>query len=288
MNGFVPRALPFVFVVLWASGFVVARLVRPYAEPVSFVTLRFVIAAISMGLIALASRAPWPRDARTWRDSLIAGSMIQGAYVAGTFWAIKHGLPAAIAALVSGLQPLLTGMLATPLLGEPVSARRWIGIATGFSGALLVLAPNLFGAGAIPLAAIAMAFAGMVAITFGTIWQKHTGARVDLRSGATIQLVGGLLVITPVMLATEHAHVTLNRDVLTGLAWSVLVLNITAGLLFLALIRRGAVAGVASLFYLCPPVTALMAYLLFGDALAPIQFVGMGLAAVGVAVANRA
>jgi drug/metabolite transporter (DMT)-like permease len=287
MNRLALRSLPLVFVVLWASGFVVARLVRPYAEPVSFVTLRFTIAAVAMATIAIVGRARWPRDIKIWRDGLIAGSMIQGAYVAGTFWAVKHGLPAAIAALVSGLQPLLTGMLATPLLGEPVSLKRWVGIATGFSGALLVLAPDLFGAGAIPLAAIGMAFAGMVAITFGTIWQKHTGAGVDLRSGATIQLIGGLLAITPVMLLTEHAHVTLNRPVLTGLAWSVIVLNITAGLLFLALIRRGAVAGVASLFYLCPPVTALMAYMLFGDALAPIQFAGMGLAAIGVAVANR-
>ena len=281
------RLAPLVFVVLWASGFVVARLVRTYAEPESFVTVRFACSAGVLALIALASGASWPRTWSGWRDSLIAGALMQGLYVGCTFWAIKHGLSAAVASLVSGLQPLLTGALAGPLLDERVSPRRWRGIFVGLCGAVLVLVPNLRGAGAVAPAAILSCFAGMVAITLGTIWQKRIGGAIDLRSGATIQFLGGLAVVGPLALGTEHFAIANTRDVWLGLAWSVLVLSVTAALMLLTLIRQGAVARVTSLFYLVPPFTALMALGLFGEGLVPIQFVGMGVAAVGVAVANR-
>jgi drug/metabolite transporter (DMT)-like permease len=281
------RAAPLVFVVLWASGFVVARLIRPYAEPESFVVVRFACSVVVLGLIAGAAGAPWPRTWRGWRDSLIAGALMQGLYVGCVFWAIKHGLPAAVAALISGLQPLLTGALAGPLLGERVSPRRWLGIVVGFAGAIFVLEPNLRGTAAVPTSAVLSCFGGMVAITLGTIWQKRIGGVTDLRSGAAIQFVGGLAVVLPLALATEHFAFVNARDLWIGLAWSVLVLSVTAALMLLTLIRRGAVARVTSLFYLVPPFTALMAMALFGETLVPIQFLGMAVAAVGVAIANK-
>ena len=279
--------VPATFVLLWASGFVVARLVRPYAEPESFVALRFALSAVVLTLIALAGGASWPRDARSWRDGLIAGALMQGVYVGGVFWSIKHGLPAAVAALISGLQPLLTGALAGPLLGERVSQRRWLGIATGFCGALLVLEPNLRGAATVPLAAVLACTGAMIGITLGTLWQKRTGAETDLRSGAAVQFVGGLAVVLPLALATERHPFVLAPDFFIGLAWSVLVLSVAAALLLLRLIRGGALAKVTSLFYLVPPFTALMALALFGEALAPVQILGMAVAAAGVALANR-
>jgi drug/metabolite transporter (DMT)-like permease len=288
MRGFNGRLISFAFVMLWSSGFIVARLVRPYAEPLSFISLRFACAAALMALIAWAGNAPWPRTARGWFNNLVAGTLIGGVYISATFWAVKHGLPPAIAALLSGLQPLLTAALATPLLGERVGPQRWAGIVLGFAGALLVLAPNLSGVHtALPPSVIFVGLLAMLAITFGTIWQKRTGGAVDLRSGATIQLLGGLIVTLPFALAFEHGDVPLIAPVMAGLAWSVLVLNIAAGLLLLSLIKRGAVAAVTSLFYLSPPVTALMAFALFGESLAPIQFAGMALAAIGVAIASR-
>ncbi|WP_158811040.1 DMT family transporter [Beijerinckia sp. L45] len=281
------KFIPWLFVLLWASGFIVARLVRPYAEPESFVSLRFALSAVVLFVIATIGGAHWPRTARGWINGLIAGALMQGVYVGSVFWSVKNGLPPALAALISGLQPLLTGMLATPLLGERVGRTRWIGIAIGFAGAVLVIAPNLSGTTAVPPIAVAACTFGMVGITLGTIWQKRIGGLADLRSGASLQFVGGLLVTVPLMLATEHGHVGNNINVWAGLAWAVLGLSVVTTMLLLWLIKGGAVAKIASLFYLVPPVTALMAFVLFGEALAPIQFVGMAVAAAGVAIANR-
>ena len=281
------RLVPALFVVLWASGFVVARLVRPYAEPESFVALRFALSAAVLSGIAFAGGAHWPRTMRGWRDGLIAGALMQGVYVGGVFWAIKHGLPAAVAALISGLQPLLTGALAGPLLGERVTGHRWLGIAIGFAGALLVLEPSLKGTVAVPPGAVLACFVAMVGITLGTLWQKRFGLEADLRSAAAIQFIGGVAVVLPLALATERNPFVPTAEFLIGLAWSVLVLSVAAALLLLRLIRGGAVAKVTSLFYLVPPFTALMALALFGEVLVPVQIVGMAVAAAGVALANR-
>ena len=281
------RAAPVVFVVLWASGFVVARTVRTHAEPESFVTLRFVLSATILAGIAIAGRASWPRTARGWSASFVSGMMMQGLYVGGVFWAVRHGLSAAVAALISGLQPLMTGVLAGPLLGERVSRLRWLGILVGFLGALLVLAPNVAGAAAVSPFAVLACLGATVSLTLGTIWQKRIGANVDLRSGAAIQFLGGVAVTLPLALATEHGRIDHTIPLCVALAWGVLGLSVAAALLLLGLIRQGAVARVTSLFYLVPPITALMALVLFGEGLVPIQIVGMLVAAVGVAIANR-
>lgn len=280
-------AVPLLFVILWASGFVVARLVRSYAEPESFVTLRFLCSAAILAAIAFGSGAAWPRTARGVAGSIAAGALMQGAYVGGVFWAVKHGLPAADAALISGLQPLLTGVLAGPLLGEIVSLRRWLGIIIGFCGAILVLLPNLRGAHAVASAAVLACFGAMLAITLGTILQKRVGETVDLRSGAALQFVGGVVVTLPLAFATEHGTIANTPAVWIGLAWGVGVLSVTATLLLLTLLKAGAVARVTSLFYLVPPFTALMALALFGETLVPLQLVGMATAALGVGIANQ-
>ena len=275
---------------LWASGFVVARLVRPFVEPEGFVTLRFALSAGVLVAIAGIGRAPWPRTPGGWANSLIAGMLMQGVYVGGVFWSIKHGLAAAVAALISGTQPLLTGALAGPLLREHVGRRRWLGIAVGFGGAVLVLLPDLRGTAAVPLPAVAACVLGTAGITLGTIWQKRIGAATDLRSGAAIQLLGGLAVTLPAaLLFDDHTLAAMANTprVWIGLAWAVLVVSVCTTLLLLRLLREGAVARVTALFYLVPPVTAVMTLALFGDALVPVQVVGMAVAAIGVAVANR-
>jgi drug/metabolite transporter (DMT)-like permease len=281
------KGTPVVFVLLWASGFVVARLVRPYAEPESFLSLRFALSAIILATIAVLGGARWPRTHRAWGSNLVTGALMQGAYVGGVFWAVRHGVSAALAALISGLQPLLTGALAGPLLAERVSARRWLGILLGFSGAGLVIAPQLVDTKTLPAGALLVCFGAMVAITLGTIWQKRTGATIDLRAGAAIQFIGGLMVTVPLALVTEHQRIANNRDVWLGLGWGVVMLSVVTALLLLTLIRQGAVAKVTSLFYLVPPVTALMALALFGEGLVPLQILGMAVAAGGVLIANR-
>lgn len=279
--------VPATFVVLWSSGFVVARLVSPFATPESFVSLRFVLSAAILASLAGIGKARWPRSGRVWGECLAAGALMQGIYVGGIFWAVRHGLPAALAALISGLQPLLTGVLAGPLLGERVGPRRWFGIAVGFIGVALVLAPKLHGTGAIAPAAVMAGLIAMIGITLGTIWQKRIGASLDLRSAAAIQFLGGLAVTLPPALLLERDRFTPNAHLFFGLGWSVLVLSVGTALLLLHLIKGGAVARVTSLFYLVPPLTAAFAALLFADRLLPLQMVGMGVAAAGVAFARR-
>jgi drug/metabolite transporter (DMT)-like permease len=278
---------PPAFVAIWATGFIVARLVAPHADPLHFLVLRYALAASVLALLAAATGAPWPRTRTSWRDGLVAGVLLHGFYLGGVFWAVKQGMPAGIAALMAGLQPLVTALLAGPLLGEVVSPRRWLGIAIGFAGAALVIAPKLGGEGGFPLVAVLVCFGGVVSMALGTLWQKRHGAGADLRTNVAVQYVGAGLATLPLALLTEPGRFELVPEALLGLFWAVVGLSIGGVLLLMLLIRRGAVAGVASLLYLVPPVTALMAYPLFGEALLPIQLGGMALAVAGVAVASR-
>ncbi|TGD96569.1 DMT family transporter [Methylobacterium nonmethylotrophicum] len=282
-----PRLAPGLFVLIWATGFIVARLIAPHAEPLTFLSVRFGLTALVLTGIALAAGAPWPKGWRGWRDAMVAGVLIHGVYLDAVFFAVNRGLPAGIAALVASLQPLLTAAVAGPLLGERVSGLRWLGIAVGLVGAGLVLAPRIGASGGIPPAALAVCFCGTVGITLGTLWQKRTAAAVDLRTNAAAQFVGALLLTLPLALLSERGAFDLSGPLLLGLAWAVLGLSVGGILILLGLIRRGAVAGVAALFYLVPPVSAAMAFGLFGETLAPVQLVGMAVAVLGVAIASR-
>jgi drug/metabolite transporter (DMT)-like permease len=282
------RLMPPLFVLIWATGFVVARLVAPYSEPLSFLSLRFALAAAVIAAAALVVRADWPKTAQGWRDALVGGVLLHGLYLGAVFWSIKHGLPAGIAALVSGLQPLATGLLVGPLLGERVTAKRWAGFALGTLGALLVIAPRLGAADGVSPLPLAVCLAGMLSITLGTIWQKRKAGSVDLRSNASIQYLGAVLVTLPIGLFTEQGRFEWTPSLWFGLFWAVFPLSVGAISLLLFLIRHGAVAGVAGLLYLVPPVSALMAFVFFGETLSPVQIGGMAVAAVGVAIASRA
>lgn len=280
-------AFPPLFVLIWATGFIVARLVAPHAEPLTFLTVRYVLSACVFSVAAVVVRAPWPHGARGWRNAAVSGVLIQAMYLGSVFWSVRHGLPAGIAALIAGLQPVLTAALAGPLLGEQVGRTRWIGIACGFAGAVLVLAPKLGAATGVPAVPVAICVAGMAAITLGTLWQKRVGTGADLRTNAAAQFMTAAVVTAPVAWLTEAGGFDFSPPLLGGLFWSVFGTSVAAISLLLILIRRGAVAGVAALFYLVPPVAAGMAFLLFGERLAPVQAAGMALAMIGVAVASR-
>lgn len=281
--------IPGLFVLIWSTGFVVARGAVPHADPLLFTALRFSGVALILGVIALAVGARFPAGWKGWRGPLVAGFLMQGVYLSGTFVAISHGLPAGIAALVGSLQPLLTASLAGPLLGERVSRRRAAGIALGFLGAGLVLAPKLGATdpAGIPPGALAVSLGGVIALTFGTLWQKRTGGGGDLLASAVLQFLGGTTCAVPLALAFGTARFDTVGPLWFSLGWAILVNSVTGVLLFLFLIRRGAVAGVASLFFLVPPVSAGLGYLLFGETLTLVQVAGMAVAAIGVAVANK-
>jgi drug/metabolite transporter (DMT)-like permease len=282
------RLAPGLFVLIWSTGFIIARLVAPYADPLSFLALRYLLVIAILAPAAWWFGAHWPATIRDWRDGLIAGVLLHGIYLGGVFWAVKHGLPAGIAALVVGLQPLATAMLVGLTLGERVSPLRWLGIAVGFAGALLVILPRLGVEAGLPPFQVLIVLTAMLSITLGTIWQKRTGGTQDVRTNTVVHFIGAALVTIPAALLLEENVVPLHAEVLFGLFWSVVVMSIGGVFLLLALIRRGAVAGVAALLYLVPPCSALMAWLFFGEALAPVQIAGMTLAAFGVALASRA
>lgn len=288
MSSLLSSLIPAAFVLIWASGFVAARYVAPYAEPLAFVALRLALVALVLAGIAGVLRARWPRNAAGWRDGMVAGVLMQGIYVAGVFWSVHRGLPAGIAALVGSLQPLLTAAASQPLLGERVAPRRWAGIGLGFLGAGLVLAPKLgaVDAAGIPLEALAVCLAAMLAMTAGTLWQKRRGAGADLVTNACLQFIGGTAFAIPLALNAGETHLSPSLPLGLGMAWSVLVNSVGGILLLLALIRRGAVAGVASLLFLVPPVSAAIAYVMFGEALTPVQIAGMVVAAAGVGLAS--
>ncbi|MET0529887.1 MAG: DMT family transporter [Microvirga sp.] len=280
------RVAPPLFVLIWATGFIVARFVAPYAEPLTFLLVRYLLAILVLGVIVVALRAPWPRTGRDWGNALVAGILLHGLYLGAVFWSVKHGLPAGISALVAGLQPLATAVLAGPLLKERVSPKRWLGIGIGFVGAALVVAPKL-GDGGVPALSLGICLLGMVSITIGTIWQKRTGTNLDLRVNATIQYMGAAAVTLPLVLLLEEGQIAFTWPLIGAMAWAVLGLSIGAIGLLLFLIRQGAVVGVATLLYLVPPVAALMAFALFGESLSLVQMLGMACAALGVALASR-
>jgi drug/metabolite transporter (DMT)-like permease len=288
MNRLFSAGAPLLFVVLWSSGFIVARLVAPYADPLTFVAARLGIVVALLVPIAVLTRAPWPRSPREIGANAVSGILLHGLYLGGVFWAVKHGLPAGIAGLFSGLQPLVTAMVAKPLLGENVGLKRWIGILLGFFGAALVLEPKLGAApGAIPPAALAAVAVAVAGFTAGTIWQKRTGGRMDLRTGNVVQFAAAFVPVALLAVLTEEGRLDLTAELLIGLLWSVVAMSIGAIMLLLVLIKRGAVVQTASLLYLVPPVTALMAWFGFGEILTPLQLTGMAIAAFGVALATR-
>ena len=279
------RSVPLLFVLLWSTGFIGAKFGLPHAEPLSFLLIRYLLVLALMTLIALAMRAPWPRDARQWFHIGVAGLLVHGVYLGGVFMSISKGLPAGVASLVVGIQPLLTAVGAGWLLKEAVLARQWFGLVLGFAGVGMVVSGKL-GSG-FGLDALWPALAALAGITAGTLYQKRFCPSFDWRTGAIAQFLPTAIATAVVASLTEDFRVAWVPDFIFALAWLVLVLSLGAVSLLNMLIRRGSAVNLASLFYLVPPCTALIAWLLFDERLAGMALVGMALAVWGVYLARK-
>ena len=277
------QSMPGLFVLLWSTGFVSAKYGLPYAEPLTFLLLRFVSVVALMLPLALAMRAAWPRSLAQVGHVAVVGVLMQGGYLAGVFCSIHLGMSAGVSALIVGLQPILTAFASAPLFGERLHARQWSGLMLGFVGVLLVVTGRSALSGITPVT-LALSLLALVSITAGTLYQKRYCGAVDLRTGSVIQFCAAGLVLLPLALAFESMRVHWSIEFIGALAWLVLVLSIGAISLLYILIRKGAATKVASLFYLVPPTTALMAYAMFGETLSPAAMAGMVLAAIGVAL----
>ena len=275
------------FVLIWATGFIVAGIVADRADPLTFLTARHALSIVVFVALSFAVRAAWPRDGKSWRDALVTGMLLHGLYIGGVFWAVSRGLGAGLTGLVTALSPLLTAALAIPLLHERLIARQWLGIAIGVAGVGLILAPKMGGAEGVPLPALLVALGATLSLSLGTIWQKYSKPAMDLRVNAAIQFIGALALTAPVAWLTEAHRFDASPALWGALAWAVLVLSVGGISILLVLLRRGAASRVAPLLYLAPPTAALIALVLFGEALTLIQVVGMVLAVVGAFTARR-
>jgi len=278
--------IPMLFVLLWATGFIGARYAMPWAEPFTFLAVRFGLAMLILAAMILLFRSV-RAGGRGAINAAIAGGLMHGVYLGGCFWAIRNGMTAGISALIVGLQPLITAVMAGLLLGERIERRHWTGLALGFAGVVIVLWPKLGAAvDALPPAALAAMLVAVVGMSAGTIWQKKFVTGLDLVTGTFWQYLGATVLMAALSLLLETRTVIVTGELIFAMVWLVLVLSIGAIFLLMYLIREGSVAKVASLFYLVPAATALMAWPLFGETLTWSQIGGMVLATAGVALAT--
>ena len=277
---------PGLFVVLWSTGFIGAKLGLPYAEPATFLVIRFAAVLALLLPLCWVQRAPWPASPSEFLHMALAGALIQGGYLGGVFLSLSKGMPAGVSSLITALQPILAAVLSARLLGERTNARQWLGLVLGIAGVALVVREKwvLEGVG---LLATALSVVALLSMSVGAIWQKRYCARVDLRTGAAIQFGAALLLLAPYSLLFETRAVTWSADLLIAMVWLVFALSLGAVFLLFWLIRHGAATKVASLMYLVPPCTALIAWPLFGETYTAFSAAGMALAMLGVWLVSK-
>jgi drug/metabolite transporter (DMT)-like permease len=280
------RWMPVVFVLIWSTGFVVARYGMPHAPPLTFLAWRYALSVLAFGVWIALSRPAWPRGRVQWLHLAVAGVLMHAGYLGGVWAAVRHGISAGTVALIVGLQPLLTALLlAHTGHGTRVTPREWAGLLLGFAGLVLVVWRKL-GAGEVTGFNLALSVAALLAITAGTLYQKRWVAPCDVRTANTVQLMAAWAVTAPLSLA-EPGGMTMHPQLIGAMAWSVGVLTLGGSSLLYLLIQRGAATRVTSLMYLVPPCTAVLAWLLFGELLTTTVWLGMAITALGVFLVVR-
>ena len=285
------RLAPVLFVLIWSTGWISARAAAPYADPLTFLAARYALAALALVPILLAFRIKVPRAPHVWAHGLASGVLLHAIYLGGVWYVITEGLATPLSGLIAALQPLVTAVLAVTWLAEHLSRRQWAGLALGFAGLVVALLPRLLSleGEALTTAArlIVINVVAMVSVTLGTLYQKRFLQGGDLRAITFLQYVGATLATLPFAFFLEDMHIALTTTSVLIMAWSVFGLSLAAIGLLLLLIRHGAVSRVASLIYLVPPLVAVEAYVLFGEALSLPAVLGMLVTVLGVYLVNR-
>ncbi len=293
--------MPWVFVLIWSTGFIVARYGMPQAPPMSFLTIRYGLSIACFLIWVAISGAAWPRSRQQWGHLALTGVLMHGGYLGGVWAAVKAGIGAGTVALLVGLQPVLTAIWVSRLAGggrgsdgrsgadrplvAAISTRQWLGLTLGFGGLLLVVWRKL-GVGEVNAWNLSLAMLALLSITVGTLYQKRHVQACDVRTASTVQLLGALLISLP-FVAFEAESIRWNAHFFGAMAWSVFGLTLGGSSLLYLLIQRGAATQVTSLLFLVPPCTALLAWPLFGETLSPLALVGMALTVIGVAMVVR-
>ena len=278
-------AMPWVFVGVWSTGFVVARLAMPHAPPLTFLAWRFAFSLIAFGLWIRVAGVAWPRGRTQWGHLAVSGVLMHAGYLGGVWAAVRAGIPAGTVALIVGLQPVLTAIWVSGRGQHRVAPLQWAGLLLGLVGLALVVWPKV-GLGEVTPFNLALSLTALASITAGTLYQKHHVLPGDVRSANFVQIAAALVVTAPLALL-ETGPMQWHPDLLIALAWSVLVLSLGGSSLLMMLIQRGAATRVTSLLYLVPPCTALLAWALFGERMAASGWAGMALCAIGVGLVLR-
>lgn len=285
------RAMPWVFVLIWSTGFIVARFGMPHAPPMKFLAVRYALSILCFLPWIWATRVSWPKDRQQWLHLSVTGVLMHAGYLGGVWAAVKAGMGSGLSALIVGIQPVLTAIWLSAMGGADgrVSRRQWVGLLLGFAGLVLVVSRKFDAGGPGDQANwvnLGLAVMALLSITAGTLYQKRHVKPCDVRSANTVQLIAALLVTLPLALA-ETESMRWNGELMGAMAWSVLGLTLGGSSLLYILIQRGAAASVATLMYLVPPCTALIAWLLFDEPIGPITIAGIALTALGVSLVVR-
>ncbi|QFY62426.1 DMT family transporter [Rhizobium grahamii] len=284
------RIAPAIFVLLWSTGWVVAKYAAIHSEPFTFLVVRYALSALAFLSLALAMRAAWPRRAVAFR-AVYSGMFLHGFYLGGLWWAIANGVPAGISGIIAALQPLLTAMAAPLLIGERLQGIQRLGLLLGFLGIAIAISPKLLDPATANLARavvpLGINLIAMCSVTYGTLYQKKHLQTGSLLPIATLQYVGAIIVTVPLMLSFERMHFDGSVQAIAALIWSVVGLSMGGVGLLLYLIRRGQVSRAASLIYLMPPTVALEAFIAFGEPLTLPLILGTIVVVMGVYLTNR-
>jgi len=285
--------MPLVFVLIWSTGFIVARYGMPHGPPMSFLAWRYFLSILCFLPWILLARVAWPSSRVQWLHLAATGVFMHAGYLGGVWAAVKAGMGSGLAALIVGLQPVLTAVWLSSR-GSVVSGRQWVGLALGFAGLVLVVSRKFGQGGEADLLNLSLAVLALISITVGTLYQKRFVAPCDVRSANAVQLMAALLVTLPLALLEAEPMRWygelggVNGELLAAMAWSVLGLTLGGSSLLYLLIQRGAATSVTSLLYLVPPTTALMAWILFAEPVTLTTLLGTVLTAVGVSLVVRA
>ena len=280
------RAMPLVFVLIWSTGFIVARYGMPYAPPMKFLVVRYALSILCFLPWIVLARVAWPRNPTQWLHLSVVGVLIHAGYLGGVWSAVKAGMGSGLSALIVGLQPVLTAIWLSSNGGQ-VTRRQWLGLTLGFVGLALVVSRKFGQGGEVDVLNFSFAFLALLSITTGTLYQKRFVTPCDVRSANAVQLIAALLVTLPLTLL-ESEPMQWNTQLASAMAWSVLALTLGGSSLLYLLLQRGAATAVTSLLYLVPPTTALMAWVLFDEPITITTLLGTALTAIGVSLVVQA
>ena len=279
------RSFPFLFVILWSSAFITSKIIVQDASPFASLAFRFALVTAGFFCFAAILKESLLASRKDMLEAAGTGILFHGLYLGGVFFAISKGMPAGLSALIVSLQPVLTGALAGPVLGEQVTWRQWLGIALGFGGAALVLGLDV--GGELPLIGLIATAISLLAVTAGTLWQKRLSGRLPLSVSNMYQALAACLFHIMVMLAIEEPFLAFTPSFMMAMGWQILAVSFGAFTILMYLIKAGSASQTATLFFLVPPVSAVMGWLFVNEQLTATDITGLIIATVGVYVATR-